>query len=213
MANLSEILVQVNAYIDLDATLPTGTELTTRVNYADRSVKEAASDAIFPELRSIYHVNPSALASVSMPAGFRELEERPAQATGGGWSFFDVIKPYERYQKESGDKYCYVLGNPAAGYTVVFNGLEANVTVSFDYQRFPSGFATLTDICELPDPLYVTSKTESYVLQSRSDDRFPIKDSEAQRRLANMTSRSGKDPAGGVNTVRKKGASAYSIGS
>ncbi len=213
MATLSQILTDTNAYIGLDATLPTGTELTTRINYVNQAVNDAAAMGIFPELRSIYAVNPSALASISMPSGFRELENRPAQNNGGEWDFFDVIKPYERYDRGTDDKYCYVLGNPAAGYTTVFNGLTANATVSFDFQRFPSGFATLSDLCELPDPQYVVTKTESYVLQSRSDDRFPSKDAEAQRRLANMLGRSGKDPSGGQGSVRKKSVANYSIGS
>jgi len=86
----------------------------------------------------------------------------------------------------STDKYCYVLGNPSSGYTAVFNNLvSANCTLSITYQRYPSGFATLTDVCELPDPEYVVCKIESLVLQSRRDERFPLKEAETERKLRN----------------------------
>jgi hypothetical protein len=58
--------------------------------------------------------------------------------------------------------------------------------------------ATLTDICELPDAEYVKLKLISYVLQSRSDERFPIIDAEANNRLINMIGRSMIQPSGGL---------------
>jgi len=54
------------------------------------------------------------------------------------------------------------------------NQLTANATLTIPYQEFPSGFATLTDTCELDDEYIVVEQVKSYVLQARSDDRFPI---------------------------------------
>ncbi len=134
--------------------------------------------------------------TVPLPSGFREFKISPQQYDGSNWTEFPEIDPVERYKKNSGDKYCYVLGNPAAGYNAIFNNLTANATLSFTYQGFPSGMATLTDKCELSDPTYVVAKTESYVLQARGDDRFPYVDSIADRKLRNMIGRDQKSPGG-----------------
>jgi hypothetical protein len=49
---------------------------------------------------------------------------------------------------------------------------------------------TYSDICELPDADYVKLKLISYILQSRSDERFPIVDADANLKLQNMIGRS-----------------------
>jgi len=207
---LSQILTDSNAFLDLTAELPTGNELTTRINYANQAVLDAAAVGQFGEFSTVYQVNPSGLASISLPSNFRELETSPQQLTASGiWDRFDEINPGEVYAKDSSDKYCYVLGNSQAGYTAVFNNLTANATLSFNFQRFPSGMATLADICELADPQYVVAKIESYVLQSRSDDRFPIIEADAQRRLQNMLGRESKLV---TNETRKRGTAVYNSG-
>lgn len=206
---LSQILTDVNAFVDLEATLPTGSELTLRTNYANQAVIDATAVAQLPELKATYSVDPSTLASISLPSNFNGFSVAPKQNINGGWTSYEQIEPEERYSKESSDDYCYVLGNPQDGYTAIFNGHEPNTTLYFDYQKTPSGFATLTSVCEFSDPTYVTSKVESYILQSRSDDRFPIIEAEAQRKLKNMVGRSMRKPGGGTNTIRKMGTANY----
>ena len=211
---LLDVLIDANAYLDLDATAPTGTELTTRANYANQSVWDASAVAQFREFHKIYQVDPATLASISLPNDFRELMVAPRQLlSNGSWSDpFEPIEPLARFQKEPADKYVYILGNPASGYVAVFNALTANATLSFDYQRFPSGLLTLTDEVELSDPTYVTTKVEAYVLESRNNDRFPIVKAEANGKLQNMVGRSMKTTGGGINTTPRQGASSYSIG-
>jgi hypothetical protein len=201
MQTLSQILIDSNAYLDLEATLPTGTELTTRANYANRAVQEASAVAQLKEFNKIYEVSTSALASIPLPANFKEFTTAPRLMIddSGNWREYDEIRPEEKYDKGSQDYYCYVLGDPASGYTAVFNNLTASCSLSIIYQRYPSGLATLTDKCELSDPTYVTSKVESYVLQSRSDARFSTVDANATQKLQNMIGRAMKTPAGGVN--------------
>lgn len=207
---LAQILRNANSFLDLEDDIPTGDELMTRINYANQAVNDAAVGAQFAEFHSIYQVNPSAMASVSLPSNFRELETSPRQLRGdGAYDQFDAISPNERFNKNSDDKYCYVLGNSQSGYTAVFNGLTANATLSIDFQRFPSGMATLSDICELPDPQYVVTKIEAYVLMGRSDDRFPQVEADAQRRLQNMVGRESKQV---INETRKRVSAAYNSG-
>lgn len=209
MRTLSQILLDANAYLDLDASEPTGSELTTRTNYANQAIWEASDIAQFPEFQNTYEVM-STSATLSLPSGFREFMTAPRLLDSSlTWIEYPEIRPDERYGKESTDKYCYVLGNPASGYTAVFNNLTANCTLSLTYQRYPSGFATLTDVCELSDPQYVVARIESLVLQSRRDERFPFKDAEAERRLHNMVGRKSKPPTGGSNIIRRTGVANY----
>jgi hypothetical protein len=212
LRTLSDILTAANAFLDLEAQEPTGTELITRSNYANQAIEEAAATAQFSEFKGVYEVDPSTLASISLPSGFREFQTAPRQYSNGQWIDFQEILPDDRYAMNTSDKYCYVLGNRQEGYTAIFNGLEASATLSMIYQRYPTGLPTLTSICELPDPMYVVRKIESYVLQSRGDERFPVIDADAQRLLKNMMGREMKPPGGGVRTMRRKGLANYRIG-
>lgn len=197
---LSQILIAANAYTDLDASEPTGDELATRTNYADFAVREAADVVQLPEFHEIIERDLASSALTTLPGNFREFMTAPKQPTDSGkWNDFPEIRPVDRFSKENTDKYCYVTGNPMEGYIVTFNNLEANITLSMDFQRYPSGLATLTDICELPDDSYVTEKVKSYVLQARTDERFPQVEASSQLKLKNMIGRKSKPPGGGPN--------------
>lgn len=197
---LSDILKDVNAFVDLDYALPTGTELTTRASFANQAVRDAADTYQLSEFNQVYEINPGTASSVALPSGFRELVDNPKQYNGG-WQEFNEINPKTRFEMNSGDKYCYILGNPQAGYTLHLNGHESNLTLTIDYQAFPTGMLTLTSRCELADNSYVVSKVESYVLQSRGDDRFPYVDSVAEKKLRNLVGRDQKTPGGQYQTV------------
>lgn len=207
--SLSNLLSDANALLALDSSTPTGTDLTTWTNYANQAVFDAAALGQFKEFHTIQIVATSGgdnslatMASISLGTGFRELMGPPRVDLGGGtYTAYEEIRPLERFNRQTSDKYCYILGNPVQGYTAVFNQLSANATLYIDFQRYPSGFATLTDISELPDDTYVSSKVESYVLQARTDDRFPFVDAVAGRKLQNMLGRGSKTPGGGINTT------------
>lgn len=209
MANLQDILIDANSYLDLSAELPTGDELTTRVNYANQAIKDAAATGKLREFSSVYYVAPS-LATVPLPSNFREFEQSPVQLTSDGlYDEFPVLNPGDIFSKDVSDKYCYVLGNPAIGYFAIFNNLTAGATLTVNYQRYPSLMATYSDMCELSDAQFVVSKIESYVLQARSDDRFPIVEADAQRRLQNMM---GRNDVPITNETSKRTTAGYNAG-
>lgn len=195
MKTLQQILIDANAVLDLDASAPSGTEETTRANYANQAIWDASATAQFSEFKMEHLTTTSTLATIPLPSDFREFQEWPHIATNGGWQSYEPIDVQEKYDR-SGDYVCWVLGNPAAGYNLVFNNVIASSTVSIIYQRYPSGLLTLTDACELSDPTYVTRKIESYVLYSRSDERFPNAEARAQQSLANMAGREMKGATG-----------------
>lgn len=192
---LLDILIEANSVLDLDASAPTGTEATTRANYANQAVWDASATGQLSEFKKEYLTTTSTLATIPLPADFREFQEWPHIQTGTTWQGYEPIEVEDKYTRTS-DNVCYVLGNPAEGYNLIFNNIIAGSTLSIIYQRYPSGLLTLTDECELSDPQYVTRKIESYVLYSRSDDRFNIAEQRAQQSLANMMGRDMKGSSG-----------------
>jgi len=139
MRTLQTILQDANAYLDLDASVPTGTELTTRINYANQAIWEASAIAQFSEFQNVYEVNVSSGATITLPSNFKEFMTAPRLLDSTlTWIDYAEIRPDERYSKTTTDKYCYVLGNPASGYYAIFNNLASNCTLSITYQRYPS---------------------------------------------------------------------------
>ena len=201
---LQDILLDSAAFIDLEATLPTGEELASRVRYANMAVREAANLSMLPELSMEYVVNVGTLASISLPTNLKELEEAPALLRSDGyWDKYEQINPRFKHEKSNTDKYSYILGNSADGKTLILNNPTANATLSIQYQRNASGMATLTDTCELEDCDYVVTKLNAYVLKARGDDKFQVIDAEANAKLKNMIGRSQKQPSGGSGSTPK----------
>lgn len=199
---LLQILINANAVLDLDASAPSGTEETTRTNYADQAVWDASAIGQLSEFKREHLTTTSSLATISLPADFRGFQEWPHISTGGSWQSYEPIEVEKKYDR-TGDYVCWVLGNPAEGYNVVFNNIIASNTLSIIYQRFPSGLLTLTDVCELSDPQYITRKIESYVLYSRNDERMQIAEARAQQTLSNMMGRGMKSSSGLGNATTK----------
>jgi hypothetical protein len=208
MRTLSQILVNSNSYLDLEAALPSGDDLTVRIDYAQQAVREWADSYRWKEL-STPTTLVATLTTVSLPTNFRELEGKPKDTYG---NFYPELPASERVYQETSDKYSYLEGNQTRGYVLTLNGLSSLATLSLTYQRHPSNMATLTDVCEVPDDQFVVQKIISMVLQSRSDERFPQVEANAQRLLGNMIGRNMVTSPGGDNKTRRTGSSAYAIG-
>lgn len=208
MRTLQQILIDSNSYLDLDASLPEGDDLTVRIAYAQQAVREWADAYRWKEL-STPLTAVATLTTLSLPSNFKELEAIPKDLTG---HYYPEILVSERVYKETSDKYSYIEGNESSGFTMTLNGLASLATLSLTYQRNPSNMATLTDVCEVPDDLFVVQKINALVLQSRSDERFPTVEADAQRRLANMIGRSMIRRPGGTKTTPRNGSAAWRIG-
>lgn len=198
MKTLEEILIDVSAVLDLEAELPSGDELTLRINYANQAIWDAADVGQLSEFRREYIANTSTLATLPLPADFRELEENPRILVGGSWIEWPEIEPKEKYKYSPAERFCYVMGDPKNGYNLILNNPEPFATISIIYQKTPEGFATLSDICELPSPSYVARKIESYVLYSRGSEKYPEAENRAAIALQNMFSREMKTAGGQV---------------
>lgn len=208
---LEQLLQQSAAYLDLDTTTPTSTELSTRVSFANQAVKEWEAAYQWRQLKVDLVTSGACLASLAVPSGFKNLLAPIREYLSSGVRYdYPEIPVEERYTKNAEDRYCYIVGDPVNGYAFNFNNLPANATLGIPYQRQASLMATLSDVCEVPDPEFVKTKITSYVLQSRNDERFPLVDSEAKRILKNMIGREMiRVPGGYTGTPR---AERYRIG-
>lgn len=200
MATLQSILLDSAATLDLSAVLPTGDELTLRENYANQAIQDCAATGMFPEFKKEF-ATLITTTTIPLPSDFREFQINPkAINSSGGWVEFPEIKMEDKYGYEG--EFCYVMGNPQKGYSAVFSNLASGMSLSIIYQSYPVGMLSLSAVCELSDPTYVTRKIESYVLYSRGDDRFQTAESRANNVLLNMTGRKMKGAGGQGQTTR-----------
>jgi len=186
---LQQILIDINSNLDLDAALPTGTELETRSNYANQAIWEASSRGQLREFKREYLTNTASLVTISLPSDFRELHQDPKIKVGGNWEEWRVIEAEHKYEMSDADRYCYILGDAAQGYNLIFNAIVPDADLSIMYQKTPTGMPSLGAMCELPDPQYVIRSVEAMVLYGRSDDRFLVAEQRAEQSLANMIGR------------------------
>jgi hypothetical protein len=208
MRTLSQILVDANAYLDLDASLPSGDDLSVRIAYAQEAVREWADSYRWKELTQKYNLFLT-LGTASLPGNFKELVSIPEDTNR---QQYPEILPGDTIYKNTTDRYSYIEGNEAMGFTMTVNSLASLATLAITFQRQPSNMATLSDICEVPDDRFVVKKVISLVLQSRSDERFPTIEADAQRLLTNMIGRTMVQTPGGDMRIRRVGSAAWAIG-
>lgn len=199
---LNQILLDSSAVLDLTAAVPTGDELTLRQNYANQAMEDAAATGQFPEFRKEHKQLVVDPFYCTLPSGFREFHTNPMALGSSGWIEYPEIDMEDKYGRS--DYYCYVTGDPIDGYVATFNGLETGMSLSIIYQAYPAQMTTLTSICQLSDPTYVTRKVESYVLYSRGDDRFQQAEARANNVLLNMTGRKMKGAGGQGQDTKMK---------
>lgn len=186
--DVATILKSVGALTETDTTLPTGSDLTVRIQYINDALGEWADTYTWSDLRKTIYVNPTTASttSIGLPADFREPMTPLVEYTTNGVQIpYTLITPGERFSKDSTDKYCYVTGTILNKSLQIPNGLVSGASLQFDYMCFPSSVATLTDYVPISSSQYLVKKVASMVFQSRSDSRFPLLLQEAQRLLSN----------------------------
>lgn len=201
--NLTEILKSVGAITDQDASLPTGSDLTQRLQFANDALGEWADTYTWTDLRTTIYVNTSndSTTSIGLPTNFREpLSPLVQFNTTGTKTSFSVIPGVERFNKESTDNYCYIQGTYPTKALIIPNGLPSGASLQIDYMSFPSSLATLTDTVPVSATQYMVKKIAALVLQGRGDPRFPSIQNDAQRILSNAIEEQNV-PFGRVNRI------------
>lgn len=201
--NLSDILKSVSALTDQEATLPTGSDLTQRIQFANDALSEWADTYTWTDLRTTIYVNATNTSNTSLglPSNFREpLSPLVRYNPDGTKTIYSVVPATERFNKLSDDNYCYIEGLYPSKALIVPNFFPSGASFQFDYMSFPSSLATLTDTIPVSATQYMVKKISALVLQGRGDPRFPSVQNDAQRILSNAIEEQNV-PFGRVNRI------------
>lgn len=188
---LEDILKRVGGYVDQDATVPTGTDLTNRISYANRALDDWGDiyDWEALTLKHSFTISEVSTASLSLPTNFKKPMSGLFVYPDGGSKpdEYELVRRNEAITKTASDKFAYLTGDIAAGLTLIVpKGLSSGASVFINYKMQPSSYATLSDVAQIQDPEYIVKRIISLVLESRGDERFPIVKAEADRTLGNM---------------------------
>lgn len=201
--NLSEILKSVGAITDQDASLPTGSDLTQRLQFANDALGEWADTYTWTDLRTTIFINTTnnSTVSIGLPINFREPLSPLVEFTDtGSKNVYSIVPAPERFNKISTDKYIYIQGTYPTKSLQIPNGLPSGASLQIDYMSFPSSLATLTDTVPISATQYMVKKIAALVLQGRGDPRFPSIQNDAQRILSNAIEEQNV-PFGRVNRI------------
>lgn len=197
---LRQILDDIAAYVDQDTTIASGTELTKRVNLVDQALKEWGNAYQWKQLRRSF--SPSfGLSSVSLglPTTYKKLMTPLWDMSTIPATKYIEINPSDRGDKLASDKYCYLSGDDAIGFSLQINpGLPSGASLVMDLQHFPSGMATLQDISVCPQPLFLSKRVVGLIFEQRADSRFPQLKADANVLLQTMIEEE-VAPSGGMN--------------
>lgn len=185
---LGNVLADVGAMVDQDTSTPSGTELTNRVQFVNRAQLDWANSYKWKDLNKTY--SPTILlsmVSIGLPADFREFSAFPYDASVTSNNKYTQIDPQEKEFKLSTDKYLLRRGDLVNGYYMEINpALPSGVSLVVEYYSYPSSVATLNDKLVCPSREFMAKRVSYYVLQARSDSRFPLVFQESNDLLSSL---------------------------
>ena len=188
---LEQVLQNAGSYTDQEATTPTGTDLTTRISYANRALNEWADFDDWEELTSTYSFAVTGVSgiasSLNLPSTFRKPMSPLALYEASQPTLYEIVPMDERLSLNPAEEWCYISGDVSQGYTLnIPKGLSSGVSAIMDIQSFPTSLASLTDVLPMKSGDYVAQRIISLVLESRGDSRFPTAKAEADNKLYAM---------------------------
>lgn len=201
---LSDLLKEVGGYVDQDAVTPTGTDLTLRINYANRAIRRWESKYDWEDLvkTTSLSIAAASTASVSLPSDFVKPMSALHVWEDTTFNTYPIINPDERFGYAETARVCFVMGNLSAGFTLhIPRGLASGASTMLDYKMRASTFATTTDTVLLKDPNYITQSIIADVLESRGDGRFQNARFEAEVSLSEMVEAQNAGNKGKSNSI------------
>jgi hypothetical protein len=202
--DVATILKSVGALTEQEAILPTGTDLSVRLQFVNDALGEWADTYTWKDLRVTLNINTStaSVSTINLPTTFRE----PLSTL---YSFSDssnlpteypLIDARDRFSKESDQKYCYLMNTFLNKQLVVNPPLASGVSCQLDYMSFPSSVATTSDYVPISASQYLVKRVSAMVFQARGDSRYPLLQADAQRMLSNAIEEQNV-PFGKVNRI------------
>lgn len=227
-ANVLDLQVSLANYIDQTNTAPSqgGTDWNYRLNLLNRAQQDWALAYEWPHLYKEINALTSLAtgqASISLPADFRKLATLFQYNDGmKTWSAPEIDAPTRtRYlgivntnvnlspsamipsSIPSSNPYCYVLGNPANGWTLVNvpGTYPSGASLFYGYWAYPTSLASATDVSQCPEPEYLVTRALSLYFQAKEDGRFQDMRAEADRYIGEMIDKAATQGYGGNKAV------------
>lgn len=188
MTLVSEILLDIAAYVDNSVSLPAGSDLEMWTRLLDQSQKEWADWYPWQDLARSYTLTSStSMASIGLPQRFSKLNSPLYDLSTTPPTAYSMIDRKEQYEKYPSEKYIVQYGNAVDGYYLKVNPiLSANIPLSMEVQQSPSALATLNDTVTCPSSQFLVVRTISKILSARSDPRFTILKAESETLLEQL---------------------------
>jgi hypothetical protein len=202
--DVATILKSVGGLTEQEAVLPTGTDLTVRLQYINDALGEWSDTYTWKDLRTTLAINTSTASVnvVNLPTNFREPLSTlyVFSDTGNLPTEYPLIDARERFSKFDTDKYCYLMNTFRNKQLIVNPALESGASCQIDYMSFPSSVATTTDFVPISASQYLVKRVSAMVFQARGDSRYPLLQADAQRMLSNAIEEQNV-PFGKVNRI------------
>jgi hypothetical protein len=202
--DVATILKSVGGLTEQEAVLPTGTDLTVRLQYVNDALGEWSDTYTWKDLRTTLNINTSTASVnvVNLPTNFREPLSTlyVFSDTGNLPTEYPLIDARERFSKFDTDKYCYLMNTFRNKQLIVNPALESGASCQIDYMSFPSSVATTTDFVPISASQYLVKRVSAMVFQARGDSRYPLLQADAQRMLSNAIEEQNV-PFGKVNRI------------
>lgn len=193
MANVTDLQARIASIVDQDdAPTAGGDTWDLRLKYLGRAQNKWAEaydwSAAYKEVNTLTS-QATSNTSITMPSDYRKLAGEPKVATSGtDETCYPQVDPKRREQYGGSDEYCYELGNPSDGYTIVLHpgSLISGASVFYNYYAHAGTLASPANVSMCPDPEYLVTEAVAQLWEAREDPRYPEMKSEADRRLAQM---------------------------
>lgn len=192
--NVTELQARISAYLDQDENAVTDSDddWTLRLKFINRRQEQWARAYDWEALRKDFYPTVTGLnqASVALPADFNRLGSEIV-IFGTGYTdgiAYPIIKRDETRLHSSNDRYVVVGGNRNNGFYLKFNPatLASGASIVGNYYSIATSLASPANVSPIPDPEFLVTGTIADVLESRSDERFPIVKADADRSLSQM---------------------------
>lgn len=130
--------------------------------------------------------------SYDCPTNFkRPLGKVRTVDTAGHSTYYTVIKPEQiSRMDDSGENWCYFVGNPKDGYDLKFNPdltLTTGHTIAYEYYKNATTFTATTSVTEVSDPYFIIYFVLARFYENDGEDGKAAKAfQEAEARLDQM---------------------------
>jgi len=162
---------------------------TSYLNLAQREWSETYDwQSLYRESNSVISTS-TGNASVALPTDFRKLASFPRIAYDGATSYnFQEIRPQDKYQYASTDKYIMILGDDNVGKTMFINAttLSSGASVYIPYYASVSSLVSPADVAMCPNPDYLVQRALAYIYEAEADPRFPQAKVQSDKILRNL---------------------------